>query len=162
MLDKKVHAFNEAQRIGSMQAAKILDLLKPYVGQKIKNKDLSLVASLRNYHEKIGNPAPRKNSAYPEDYVQLHRQTLDINYSSVWFNVTICAKDASVSCFYTDYSAYIGTVSTRHFKVAPGILKELTDQIPAPRKTTVKRQTYLMARIDKLNNEVNTLKHELI
>lgn len=150
-LSKKVHAFNEAQRIGHKHAVKAIKELRPHIGQKITKTDYTLLNKIKFGFDEI--PA-KYNEDFPKDYVKSHRVMLAISQYSLWLRFTICAKDTDCTCFYTEYSCFLGNMNGQD-------LESLTE-LSQVKRTTVKRQMYLKAEIDKLEDKTRTYKSELI
>lgn len=164
-MKRKVHAFNEAQRIGHLYAEQALKVLTPYVGKKIVKADGSFIKPLRDQLKVIPVSAPRKNPAYPQDYIDVHRAYLDAKYSSIWLKLTLCAKDSTPhTCFYQDVNIYIGSIANSYMDKTTGDQGKLTSltELSPPRKTTVKRQEYLTKKIRELQDQATKLKYELI
>lgn len=144
LLDKKVHAINEVQRLSVLNFSHILPQLKEFEGQKIILMSGNKSAKFKNAISFLTD----EPKGFKDDYARLHWCMLDISSYSVWIKVSCSFKDSDSSCFYEEQSIYIG-------KMENGVLTEVVDNV-AP-----EFDVYKVGEIRSLMNEKKRIEDEL-
>lgn len=151
LLEKKVHAINEVQRLAVLNFNHILPLLKEFEGQKIILASGNKSAKFKNAIEFLKDE-PKK---FGEDYAKLHWCMFDISSYSVWIKVSCSFKDSEHSCFYEEQSIYVG-------KMENGVLTEVVDN-KAPEFDIYKvgEVKALMIEKKRIEDELSAIKSKL-
>lgn len=144
LLDKKVHAINEVQRLLVLNFNHILPQLKEFEGQKILLTSGDKSAKLK----KALSFLDEQPKQFGTDYARLHWCMLDINTYSVWMEVSCSFKDNEHSCFYEEQSIYIG-------KMENGILIEVVSD------KVIEFNTYNVQDVKTLMNEKKQVEDQL-
>lgn len=150
LLEKKVHAINEVQRLAILNFEHIVPILKTFIGQKILLASGDKSAKLK----KALSFLDEQPKQFGTDYARLHWCMLDINTYSVWMKVSCSFKDTDSSCFYEDVSIYIG-------KMENGILTEVETEAPKFETYNVQDVKTLMNEKKQVEDQLSNLKSKL-
>lgn len=150
LLEKKVHAINEVNRIAILNFNHVYSILEQFVEQKILLASGSKSAKFKTALDFL-NEQPK---GFGKDYARLHRVMLDISTYSVWVNVSCSFKDTDSSCFYQDKSIHIGIMKN-------GILESIEGDKLKFKPYNVQEVRTLLNEKKRLNDELSTIKSKL-
>lgn len=150
-----VHYKNEANKVANQRAKELIEILKPFIGKKVRLQSGYLSAKvdkLVSENAYQGKPKPLNNG----DDVRINIDRIDTQLDNVlWLKISVCFsggdyKDKDYYCHYEKVSIWLG-------RIKDGILTDVENELAEFEEINVMEQAELISEYNALVKQLDTI-----